>query len=127
MIVLIQIAARALIPAKMALRGDCMSGTEDHRMPNQARGSRPGWRFDGWGVARGGQKWEPSISRPGKAARIVGVVGWSSFGVLIAAAVITNANILITSALAVAAVTAGVGKLLRRRQNRESDPDLAKA
>ena len=100
-----------------------MPGTKDPREPNQWQQGQPGWRFDGWGVARGGHDWEPTIYlRPGPVERAIGKVGWSLFAILLISAIATNLNALGVAALAVAATTIISRKIVNRwRTKRGAD------
>jgi len=104
-----------------------MSGTSDSRLPNQWQESPPGWRFDGWGEARGGRSHEPNIPlRPGGLERVLLYVGWSLFGVLLLAAGTSDDTGLGLAAMAVAVVNVVGRRIIRglhvRSERTRSDP-----
>ena len=102
-----------------------MGGTFDSRSPNQWRDGPPGWGFDGWGVARGGRDWNPTIPmRPYGAERVVLYVGWSTFGVLVAVAALMN-NMWVGSVALLAAAATIISRkvVLRLRTRRDTDAE----
>jgi len=86
------------------------------------QGRRPGWDFDGWGVARGGRKRGSGIvMRAHGADRMIGIVGWSTFGVLLAASAFTNNMRFGAAAIIVAVSTAASRKAIRYLRRRHPD------
>ena len=96
-----------------------MTGTRNSRSPNQWQEGPPGWRFDGWGVARGGRNHDPEMAlRATGAERVTIIVGWSVVGVLVLLAGLTNDTLLGLFSIFVAIVMAALRWVMRHRRAR---------
>ena len=91
-----------------------MPGAGASRLPNQWRETPPGWRFDGWGAARGGRSGEKDIPlRPEGGERLLLYVGWPLCGVLLLLAGLSDDTGLGLAAMAVAVVNVVGRRIIR--------------
>jgi hypothetical protein len=95
-----------------------MPNERDPSLPKPGE-DRPGWQFDGWGVARGGRRRTSGISaRPYGADRTICLIGWPASGILILASALTDSMWLGIAGLLVAAATGLSRRLVWRLRRR---------